>query len=103
MQSWVLKIPREKISQLHHSKEFVKEVNASIVRQTPVIPGDFYILRRSSHSEPRLTKSASSTFVMGISRSKGFPTCQRQSRAWRSGTQLTGSRGLCVLLPKANC
>ena len=29
---------------------------------------------------------ASSTFVVGISHSKGFPTYQRQSRAWRSGT-----------------
>ena len=44
MQPRVIQIPREKISQLQHSKEFVKEVNAAIVRQTPVIPGDFYIL-----------------------------------------------------------
>src|SRR5437763_1109996 len=34
---------------------------------------------------------ASSTFVMGISHSKGFLTCQRQSRAWQFDTRWNGS------------
>src|SRR5208282_3336601 len=46
---------------------------------------------------------ASSTFVVGISHSMGFPVCLRQSRASRSDTQRSGSRELCVWLPRTNC
>jgi hypothetical protein len=57
MQTEVFEVSRQEIPQLQHSNEFVKEHDAAVMRQTPVIPGDFDISGRSSHFEPRLTKS----------------------------------------------
>jgi hypothetical protein len=50
-------VPGEKIPQLQHSREFVEEENPAIVRQTPVIKGDFYVSWRSAHAEPHFTNS----------------------------------------------
>ena len=47
----------QEVAELHHSQEFVKEIDAPEVGQTRMITSDFKIARRSSHSEPYLTKS----------------------------------------------
>jgi hypothetical protein len=47
----------QEIAQLQQLKKFVKEVNATEVRQTPMIKRDSKISRRPAHPEPYLTKS----------------------------------------------
>jgi hypothetical protein len=53
----VAQVPCQEIAQLQQLKKFVKEVNATEVRQTPMIKGDSKISRRPAHPEPYLTKS----------------------------------------------
>jgi hypothetical protein len=35
----------KKVAKLQHSEEFLEEVNSSIVRQTPMVTGDFDVSR----------------------------------------------------------
>src|SRR5207249_3665508 len=44
-------------AELQHSREFVEEQDAAVMRQTPVAKGDFHISRRSTHPDLNLTKS----------------------------------------------
>ncbi len=48
-------------------------------------------------------KTASSTFVMGISHNMESLTSPRRSRAWQSDTQWSGNRGPSVWSPRTNC
>jgi hypothetical protein len=41
---------RQEIPELHHSQEFMEEVDTAIVRETSMITGDFDISRRIWHS-----------------------------------------------------
>ena len=50
-------MPRKEISQLQHSRKFVKKEDPAIMRQTSVVTGDCYIFRRTPHVEPHFTKS----------------------------------------------
>jgi len=45
------------MARLQQLVEFVEETDATEVRQTPMITGDFEISGRSAHPEPYLTKS----------------------------------------------
>jgi hypothetical protein len=45
------------MARLQQLVEFVEETDATEMRQTPMITGDFEISGRSSHPEPYLTKS----------------------------------------------
>ncbi len=53
----VPQVPGQEIAQLQPLKKFVEEVDATEVRQTPMITGDSKISWRPTHSEPYLTKS----------------------------------------------
>src|SRR6266571_7341660 len=50
-------MPTKEAAELQHSREFVKEQDAAVMRQTPVAKGDFHISRRSTHPDLNLTKS----------------------------------------------
>jgi hypothetical protein len=52
----VAQVPCQEIAQLRQLKKFVKDVNATEVRQTSMIKGDSKISRRPAHPEPYLTK-----------------------------------------------
>ena len=47
----------QNIAELQQLKKFVKKVDAAKMRQARMITGDLKVSRRSSHSEPYLTKS----------------------------------------------
>jgi hypothetical protein len=47
----------QNIAELQQLKKFVKKVDPSKMRQARMITGDLKVSRRSSHSEPYLTKS----------------------------------------------
>jgi hypothetical protein len=53
----VAQVPGQEIAQLQQLKKFVEKVDATKVRQTPMIAGDSKISGRSAHPEPYLTKS----------------------------------------------
>src|SRR5713101_5489027 len=50
-------MPTKEAAELQHSREFVEEQDAAVMRQTPVAKGDFHISRRSTHPDLNLTKS----------------------------------------------
>src|SRR5712691_11230362 len=50
-------MPTKEAAELQHSREFVEEQDAAVLRQTPVAKGDFHISRRSTHPDLNLTKS----------------------------------------------
>src|SRR5579872_3427739 len=47
----------QNITELQQLKKFVKKVDTAKMRQARMITGDLKVSRRSSHSEPYLTKS----------------------------------------------
>ena len=47
----------QNIAELQQLKKFVKKIDAAKMRQARMITGDLQVSRRSSHSEPYLTKS----------------------------------------------
>lgn len=53
---WVPQMPRQEVTKLQHSYEFVKEEGATKVRQARMFTGDSYISRRISHAEEILPK-----------------------------------------------
>jgi len=53
--SKIRQIPRQKITELQHSKEFLEKVNPTVVRQAFVITADFEISWQILHSEESLT------------------------------------------------
>src|SRR6266699_3189760 len=50
-------MPTKEAAELQHSREFVEEQDAAVMRQPPVAKGDFHISRRSPHPDLNLTKS----------------------------------------------
>src|SRR5436853_458731 len=50
-------MPTKEAAELQHSREFVEEQDAAVMRQTPVAKGDFHTSRRSTHPDLNLTKS----------------------------------------------
>src|SRR5260370_26797629 len=50
-------MPTKEEAKLQHSREFVEEQDAAVMRQTTVAKGDFHISRRSTHPDLNLTKS----------------------------------------------
>src|SRR6266404_3605310 len=50
-------MPTKEAAELQHSREFVEEQDAAVMRQTPVAKGDFHNSRRSTHPDLNLTKS----------------------------------------------
>src|SRR5216683_7510414 len=50
-------MPTKEAAELQHSREFVEEQDAAVMRQPPVAKGDFHISRRSTHPDLNLTKS----------------------------------------------
>src|SRR5260370_37381068 len=50
-------MPSKESTQLQHSREFVEKQNATVVRQAPVAKADFYVSRRSTHTDFNITKS----------------------------------------------
>ena len=42
---------------MQHSHKFMEQMDASKVRETSMIKGDFYVFWRSTHSKPHLTVS----------------------------------------------
>src|SRR5437899_11167499 len=50
-------MPTKDAAELQHSREFVEEQDAAVMRPTPVAKGDFHISRRSTHPDLNLTKS----------------------------------------------
>src|SRR5437773_11403230 len=50
-------MPSKEAAELQHSREFVEEQDAAVMRQTPVAKGDFHTSRRSTHPDLNLTKS----------------------------------------------
>src|SRR6266446_4753807 len=50
-------MPTKEAAEVQHSREFVEEQDAAVMRQTPVAKGDFHTSRRSTHPDLNLTKS----------------------------------------------
>src|SRR6266567_2824578 len=50
-------MPTKEAAELQHSREFVEEQDAAVMRQPPVAKGDCHISRRSTHPDLNLTKS----------------------------------------------
>jgi hypothetical protein len=55
--SQVTQSPVQAVPQLQHSNKFVEKENAAVVRQTPVIKGDFKVSRCATHPAFYFTKS----------------------------------------------
>ncbi len=69
----IMQAPMEPVPQLQHSKKFVEEEYASVVRQTPVVKGDSQVSWPSSHLAFHLTKCEV----------KGKPSeCRRKARIY---------------------
>src|SRR5437879_11337030 len=50
-------MPTKEAAELQHSREFVEEQDAAVIRQPPVAKGDFHSSSRSTHPDLNLTKS----------------------------------------------
>jgi hypothetical protein len=55
--SRVAQSPVQEMPQLQHSDKFVEKENPAIVRQTPVVKGDFKVSGCAAHSASYFTKS----------------------------------------------
>jgi hypothetical protein len=53
----IIQMPMQEAADLQHSQKFVKKESSAIMRQTPMIKGDYNVSRRFSHSAPTVTKS----------------------------------------------
>ena len=54
------------MAELQHSKEFLEEVNSTVVRQTPMITGDFDISRQIWHARELLTERSQFAELLAI-------------------------------------
>src|SRR5260370_31422305 len=50
-------MPTKEEAKLQHSREFVEEQDAAVMRQTTVAKGDFHLSRRCQHPDLNVTKS----------------------------------------------
>ena len=85
-------MPSKEAAQLQHSSKFVEKEDPTIVRQTTVATGDFYISRRTAHSDFNLTEN--DVKVISTNHSRSTAKSERNSNPVCVFTPDTGVKEL---------
>ncbi len=100
----VVAVQTNLIAELKHENEKMRAVTGNL-EALRAANAEYQKLSAQNQELERVRQdnAASSTFVVGINHSMGFPACLRRSRASPFGTQSNGSRELFVWWPRTNC